>query len=256
MTNPDLRTVREDDRLLDRLGRGEPASGDDVDAMLSAWRRNLPVAGPPDPRLLAAIARKPAPKRRLTRTVGIAASFVLVGGGMTTAAAFAQPDSPLWPVTRFVYGDLADSRQALAGATHAVADARLAAEQGHYAEAARLLATADALADKVDPGAADSLREDIAGVRERMPAGTNVPAHDPKPTDGAGAEAPPPAPAPEDPEREPHRGHGGGGHADDPADPPHEDQPSDGPADEPEADEPESGPPPNEKPKHDKPGKP
>jgi hypothetical protein len=256
-TNPDLRTVREDDRLLDRLGRGEPVRGDDVEAMLAAWRRTLPAAGPPEPPLLAAVTRKPAPKRRLTRTsVGIAASFVLVGGGVTTAAAFAQPDSPLWPVTRFVYGDLADSRQALAGANHAVSDARTAIEQGRYADAARLLATADALADDVDSAEATQLREEISGMRDRLPAGTNVPANAPdgsKPSGSHGGQPPSADSEPTDgPEREPAPEPGagedpsGGG----PADEPNADQPDDPPDDQPEVDEP-----PNHKPEPPK-GKP
>jgi hypothetical protein len=265
MTNPDLRTVREDDRLLDRLGRGEPvrgpvrgssrgsARGDDVEAMLAAWRRSLPVARPADPRLLAAITRKPVPKRRLSRTsIGIAASFLLIGGGVTSAAAFAQPDSPLWPVTRFVYGDLADSRQALATATQVLAEARIAAEQGRYDEAARLLATAEALADKVDSGAADRLREEIAGLRDRLPAGTNIPAHAPdpsKPTKSVGVEPPLPSSA-DEPEGDPSAApEPGGGPADDQDDQedPTEDEPSRA-DDEPEDDEPEDAEPPTEKP--------
>ena len=57
MTDPDQRTIRKDDRLLDRLGRDLPTSkdGDDVELMLAAWRRSMPDAGPPDPGLVAAI---------------------------------------------------------------------------------------------------------------------------------------------------------------------------------------------------------
>jgi hypothetical protein len=243
VSNPDLRTIRKDDRLLDRLGRGEPvrgARGDDVEAMLAAWRHTLPTAGPPDPRLLAAITRKPVPKRRLTRTsVGIAASFVLIGGGVTSAAAFAQPDSPLWPVTRFVYGDLADSRQALATAAHVLSDARLAAEQGRYDEAAQLLATAEELAEKVDSAAADRLRKEIAGVRDRLPAGTNIPAHAPdssNPRNGGEGETPS-GPAPADEPRNEPSAEPGGGPAED------QDDPGDEPEDDPSRveDQPENG---------------
>ncbi len=174
MTDPDLRTLRDDDDLLDRLGHGEPADGDDVAAMLAGWRRSLPVAGRPDDELIAAVTRRTArPRRRLARaTLGVAASVALVGGGVTVAAAQAGPDSPLWPVTRLVYGDLAESRAALDDATRAVSDARTAAGQGRYPDALRLLATAAALADKVDePAAERRLRHDIAAVRGMLPAG-------------------------------------------------------------------------------------
>jgi hypothetical protein len=228
--------------------------------MLAAWRRSLPVAGPPDPRLLAAITRKPVPKRRLSRTsVGIAASFVLIGGGVTSAAAFAQPDSPLWPVTRFMYGDLADSRQALATATQVLADARLAAEEGRYDEAARLLATAEALADKVDSAAADRLRDEIAGLRDRLPAGTNIPAHAPdssKSTKSAGVEPPSLPSSADGPEGDPSAAPEPGGDSGD--DQGEEEQPEDEPSraeDEPEDDDTEGPGPPTEKPKPSK-GKP
>jgi hypothetical protein len=178
MTDPDLRTVRHDDLLLDRLGRGEPvaaADDGDVEAMLAAWRRSLPVAGPPEPELLAAVTNRTArPRRRLVRAaVSVAASFALVAGGLTFAAAYAGPDSPLWPVTRIVYGDAAASRAALDDATQAVAGARTAAGQGRYRDATRLLAAAATLADKVaEPAARRRLRDDIAAVRGMLPAGT------------------------------------------------------------------------------------
>jgi len=209
MTDPSLRTQRKDDRLLDRLGRGEPGdpAGDDVEAMLAGWRRSMPVAGPPDAHLLAAVtAAAPRPARRMVRaSLGAAASVLLVCGGVAVAAAYAEPDSPLWPVTRLVYGNVAESRLALDGANHAVSDARTAAGQGRYPEAARLLATADALADKVDePGAAQRLRGDIAAVRDLLPTSTTATGtpQPPRPTESLGVEPPPIAPGGPDGERE------------------------------------------------------
>lgn len=196
MTDPDLHTVRADDRLLDRLGRGAPADGDEVERMLAAWRRSLPAAGPTDALLLAAVT-EPArrPKRRMVRTsLGVAASVVLICGGVTVAAGYARPDSPLWPVTRLVYGSLADSRVALDAATRAVSDARAAAGDGRYADAARLLATATRLIDEVDePQAARRLRNEIAMVRHMLPAanGTATTSHVPTPTESLGVDAPP-----------------------------------------------------------------
>jgi hypothetical protein len=172
VTDPNLRTLRNDDRLLDRIGRGEQVNDGDVEAMLGAWRDTLPVAGPPGPRLVAAVtAPRPRPRRRVARTsLGVAASVALLAGGVMVGAAYVNPDSPLWPVTGFVYGDITDSQAPLDEANRDVADARTAVEHGRYAEAARLLGTADELAGRVDdPGAAKRLRDDIADVRAELP---------------------------------------------------------------------------------------
>lgn len=174
MTDPDLRTQLNDDRLLDRIGRGERLrTHDDVAAMLSAWRLELPAAGPPDPRLIDAVtgpSRRRARRRAARTSVSIAASVAVLSGGIMVAAAYANPDSPLWPVARIVYGDLAESRIALDNANQAVAEARTAVDQGRYADALRLLAAAGDLAEQVDdPVAADRLHEDIAKVRRTLP---------------------------------------------------------------------------------------
>ncbi|HEY0454120.1 hypothetical protein [Actinophytocola sp.] len=183
---PDFATLRDDDYLLDRLGRGEPAAGD-VERMLAGWRAGLPAAGPVDPRLLDAVTaaitapgpakrRRSAAKRRRPRRVArvslsAAAAVLVAGGTVTIAAAYAGPSSPLWPVTRVMYGDLAESRAARDDADRAVSDAKTEADQGHYPEAARLLAVADSLADKVnEPTDEHRLRTDIATVRELLPA--------------------------------------------------------------------------------------
>jgi hypothetical protein len=218
MTDPDPRTVRADDKLLDRLARGEPSRGDDVAAMLADWRAGLPATGPADPRLLdAAIAAvTPAVKRprRLARaSLSVAATVVLVGGGLTVAAAYAGPDSPLWPVTRLVYGNLAESRIATADAGRAVSDARSAANARRYPDAERLLATADELADQiVEVDEARRLRDAIAEVRGLLPAGTEGPAtpRAPDPTESLGVETPPLAPGEPAPGPETGRGHGKG----------------------------------------------
>jgi hypothetical protein len=196
VTDPDPRVVRRDDRLLDRVGRSVPADGDEAEAMLAAWRQTLPVPGPPGDALLAAVTAPPArPKRRVARaSLGIAASVALVTGGITVAAAYAGPSSPLWPVTRFVYSGAAESRLALDSAAQAVSDARNAARQHRFPEAARLLATADQLADKVtEPGPKHQLRSDIAGVRDLLPAAEKpaVAPHVPDPEESLGVDTPP-----------------------------------------------------------------
>ena len=200
MRDPDRRTQRHDDQLLDRLGRGEWIEPrDDVEAMLSAWRQDLPAAGPPDPVLLAAVtAPAVRPKRRMSRaSLGIAASVAVLSGGVMAGAAYAKPDSPLWPVTRFVYGNLAESRMALNEADHALAAARTAAAQGHPADAARLLTTASRLAAQVDePADAQRLRAAIAELRDELRTGTRTTAGPAgaKPTESLGVAPPPPGP--------------------------------------------------------------
>jgi hypothetical protein len=164
----------DDDELLDRLGRGEPVEGGDVERMLSTWRASMPIAGPTDDRLLsavtAAVTRPRRTNRRLSRTVATAtAAAVLVGGTVTVVAAQAGPDSPLWPVTELVFGGLAESRAAQAQADDTLQQARTAVDEGRVLEATRLLAQADELADKVDePGAADRIRAAIADLRAQL----------------------------------------------------------------------------------------
>lgn len=166
---------RDDDELLDRVGRGEPVYGGDVERMLSSWRASMPAAGPADERLLDAVSAAVARPRRAHRhrktkvTAGLVATALIVGGGVAAAAAQAGPGSPLWPVTELVFGGLAESRAALDSADDTLRAAKTAAEQGRIPEANRLLAEADELAEKVaEPAAADRLRDDIATVRERL----------------------------------------------------------------------------------------
>lgn len=179
---------RDDDELLDRLGRGEPVDGGEVERLLYHWRSSLPTASATDDRLLdavtTAIARPTTGHGRLRKvTAGAAVAALLAAGGVTAAASQAGPDSPLWPVTELVFGGVAESRAAVARADGALRDARTAADEGRIPEATRLLAHADQLADKVDePTAADRIRDDVAAIRERLglqaakaPPGTETP---------------------------------------------------------------------------------
>lgn len=163
---------RDDDELLDRLGRGEPVDGGEVERMLSDWRASMPTAGPTDDRLLDAVtaAVSRPPRRRLRKvTAGVAAAALLSGGALTAVAAQAGPDSPLWPVTEVVFGGLAESRAALENADLALRDARTAVGQGRIPDATRLLAQADELANKVtEPAAADRIRDDVATLRAQL----------------------------------------------------------------------------------------
>lgn len=197
--DPNLRTQRDDDRLLDQLGRGERVQPrDDVDAMLAAWRQELPTAGPPDPRLVAAVtAPQSRPKRKVTRaSLSIAASVALLSGGVMVGAAYANPDSPLWPVTRLVYGNLAESRMAVSEADQALADARSAVARGDFPEADRLLDTASRLAGQVDdPAEAHRLRAAIDALRDRLDDGPRDGTASAKPSGNTDPTTPPADPA-------------------------------------------------------------
>lgn len=231
MTN-DLNRIAEDDQLLDALGRGEtPAGADRVAALLGEWRAALPET--------VSVPARPT-RRRVRRSLVAAAVVLIAAGGVTAAAEHAEPDSPLWPVTRLLYSDLADSRAARQAADEAVTVAAEAIEGGRYGHATDLLDQADALVAQVDdPSTAEQLRSRIATVRAQIATATAEvtdgaaegtpevplpPPADPPPT---GAVSPPPVtpePAPGDRSgtgREHDPGHEpGGGPGNRPVDPP------------------------------------
>ncbi len=164
----DLTTLAEDDQLLDALGRGETPNRDDaVAALLGDWRAALPETCP--------VEEGPGrPRRRRGRLVVAAAvALVAAGGGVSAAAEHADPDSPLWPVTRLLYSDLADSRAAGHAADETVTVAVEATENGHYDQATELLDQATTLVAQVaEPEAAQQLRNRIATVRAQIAAAT------------------------------------------------------------------------------------
>jgi hypothetical protein len=208
----DLAVLATDDRLLDDLGHGGPApAGDPVAALLAAWRADLDESGsappadadptrpmpavslpdPAAPETGAAKTTEPIGRQR-SRTRWIVA---------VVAADGADPDSPLWPITRVVYPQRADT----AAAEHAIARARRAAEQGRYGDAQRLIAEAETLVGRVsDPAQARRLRAELDAVRALMPAATPTtprPGGTPGPAGSTGSGGPPAtapaAPAPE-----------------------------------------------------------
>jgi len=179
---PDVTVLARDDALLDALGRGEPAPADDaVAGLLAAWRSELdppterttvrtavPLAIPP----LHAPATERATRRWRPSRVLVAAAAALIGlaGGLTVAAGSAGPDSPLWPITRVVYPERAESRVAQAQAESAIDRARTAVEESRYADADRLLREATTLTGQIqDEGVVRRLLDEIAAVRSLLP---------------------------------------------------------------------------------------
>jgi hypothetical protein len=199
--------VTADDLLLDALGRGDLSADDDeVAAMLAAWRADLDAddsTEPQDAEPEVAVVAPVIPIRRVRRLarIAVAAAAVLVlGGGLTVAAASgAKPGSPLWPITRVVFPGQAD----VAAAQHAIDLARNAAVEGRLDDARRLVDQADSLIARVrSPQDAERLRAELDDVRRMLgdapanapgggsttttPAPGVTPAQNAPPTGGAG----------------------------------------------------------------------
>ncbi|WP_116046583.1 hypothetical protein [Amycolatopsis palatopharyngis] len=178
MDEVDEATMAADDLLLDRLSRGEQQADTDSGAvadLLAQWRRALPDGTEADVREpLSALPALPAPEVPPRRFGGHAARAVLAGatatvvafGGASLAAANAGSDSPLWPITRVLYPDRAESRTAADAVVQALGAARAALDQGRGAEADRLLDEASALLTEVrEPAVAQRLRTEVEQLR-------------------------------------------------------------------------------------------
>ncbi|GIJ43325.1 hypothetical protein Val02_02110 [Virgisporangium aliadipatigenens] len=195
-TDHSLDEIAAIDELLDAVSRGDDLPGSDtLAAALKEWRTDLDEDIPesaPIPEI------PPAPARTFWRrvAVGVAAASVLAGG-LSIAAHGAGPDSPLWPVTKAVYGETADLRLV----EHTIARARTAVDAGRYDEARRLLDDASEGVGKIrDRGTAQRLRSDIDEIRGRLPVPATPPAPAVSPSAPSGGTSPaPPAPSPSAP---------------------------------------------------------
>ncbi|GAA1819551.1 hypothetical protein HC028_10985 [Planosporangium flavigriseum] len=173
----DLGAVAADTLLLDALGRGAPALADDqVASLLAAWRADLDdglavtesdqAADPAVVRLVGAERRGDRTRRTGRRVLGAAAAVLVAGGGLLVGAEHATPGNPLWPITRVMYPERADS----VVAEHTLAQAREAAADGRQDDARRLLAEAATVIGHVsDEGTAQRLRAELATVRGMLP---------------------------------------------------------------------------------------
>jgi Anti-sigma-D factor RsdA to sigma factor binding region len=172
---PDLATVRADDLLLDALGHGDPApADDDLAAMLGAWRAELSDVTDESDVTEEEDDLAPVRRRRLRsgtyRLILAGAVVVAAAGGVgVAAAATGTPGSPLWPITQVVNPDRANVLQA----QDALDQARQAITAGRYADAGRLLDTAQGLISRVPAGKdAQRLRADLATLRAALPTST------------------------------------------------------------------------------------
>jgi hypothetical protein len=213
----DLAGFANDTLLLDTLGSGQAAPPADlVASMLAAWRADLaadlPAAGW-DPAGLGLVAATPNPQhpprggRRsrpvARRVVGVAASVLVAGTGIAVGAGHSTPDNPLWPITRVLYPERAES----AAAEHTLALAREAAVQGRPDEARDLLGQAEKLVARVgDQRRAQWLRGELMTVQRMLPAsapGTPTPATTTGPESGPTTTGPESGPTTTGPESGP-----------------------------------------------------
>ncbi|HEY2670660.1 MAG TPA: anti-sigma-D factor RsdA [Rugosimonospora sp.] len=205
----DLETVQADEALLDALGQGGSVPDDDeLAAMLGAWRANLDTeplpalsyealplvtddadagwAGGPDgqTQVIPMVdsgrsrrSRRSVPLRPRTVRLAVAAAVVIAtAGGVSVAAAGAQPSDPLWPVVKIVHPGVADMR----AAQDAIDKARDAVDDRRYDDARELIDKAAALVAKVhDPQQAQRLRDELDEVRGMLAAA--VPSTGPTP---------------------------------------------------------------------------
>jgi hypothetical protein len=225
----------DDDLLLDALAAGSAFDqSDELAGLLAAWRADLeadplpglrPAAFPvpvapvnggrvPFPRRLfrrtsatpaLPDGASPAGRRRMPRPLVVAAAAaVLVFGGLTVASASAQPGTPLWPLTRVIFGDTAKTRVAVSEAEKVLDQARAAMNAGDRLKAAQLVEAARVQIGQItDEGARQRLTDEADALWDQirqMPltAGTPLPGQSgapgtpaPTPTTGDGGILPP-----------------------------------------------------------------
>jgi hypothetical protein len=187
--------IARDDQLLDRLGRDEDTGTDDPLAhSFAEWRRDL-CAEPIRERRVAAFRSGGGRVGRSVAAGAIASAIALASvGGVAAAATQAGPGSALFPITRVVAADRAESRQAAQRARLALDEAAAAADADERDQAAAHLEAAEQVAGRVrrDDGAGE-LRDRAAELRRRLAAPAATPTASPSasPSASPGASATP-----------------------------------------------------------------
>jgi Anti-sigma-D factor RsdA to sigma factor binding region len=204
----DLVAVQADDELINALaaGMGVPSSGgrpyhsdDQVVALLSSWRADVvtdPIPELVDLETAVAAVKAGMPSARPTRSararhlvpVAAAAAFlVLVGGGVTIGSATAEPSSTLWPVSKVLFSERAESVEAAARASDKIESAKKALTEGKPEQASADLAQAQQDLSKVRP---QEGKDELVDVKEFLvakaaetPSGTKVDPATPLKTD-------------------------------------------------------------------------
>ncbi|MER7889882.1 anti-sigma-D factor RsdA [Micromonospora sp. NPDC094482] len=228
--------------LLHRWHSEVEAQARQLDAVGDRVPGPAPTAGPPPAQVPAegAGARRPVPtrpgragrppaarpvgapgRRRRVTAAGVALALVGVAGGLWLGAVRAEPGGLLWPVTRLVYADRAESLATEREIGRAIEQARRDLTDGRHAEAREHLERAAALLGTIGDGdAAARLRSELDDLRRHLPpvvpadptqpgprAVTDVPASSvPQPPTSTGQDTgaadPAPASTPAQPESE------------------------------------------------------
>ena len=177
----DLVALQADDELINALAAGltvAAAGGghqdDQMTAILAAWKAE--VDAEPMPALVdldtavttVQAARRPSGRsRHLVPVAAAAAGLVILLGGVSLGSYSAEPDDTLWPVTKVLYSERAESVEAAGRVEERIARAKRAIAEGQPALAEEELRAAAADLAVVRPE--DGL--DRAGRGAELPAG-------------------------------------------------------------------------------------
>ncbi|MEU6206770.1 anti-sigma-D factor RsdA, partial [Micromonospora musae] len=165
----DLATIARDDELLDALGRGEEVPvADPVATTLATWRTDLLDGRPPRQRRGGVPAPAPVGPTPAGRGASYLAATVIVVLTLMTGLAVggrrAEPGSPLWPVTRLWFPELAQVRIA----EEELGRARAAVEADHPDEARNHLGQARRRLAGVDTADAQRLLADLDALETAL----------------------------------------------------------------------------------------
>lgn len=128
-------------------------------------------ASAPEAELDAPDEDYPPRRQRGRRRAIVAASLIGLSsglGGVAAAAADAEPGSALWPITKAIFAETAEDKEAAAEARKALRNAREALADGRVSDAERYLDEAERKARATDAQTADELREEAGAVRSKI----------------------------------------------------------------------------------------
>jgi hypothetical protein len=186
-------TLERDDELLTALSQGvRPDPDDPIIELLADWHADISTPLP---------ATAPARTRRrfLRPFLVAAAAAVFALGGTAALAATAQPGSPLWPITKIIYPDRADSRTAAKAAQRLLDQAATAIAEHRYPDALAALTAARPQIDLVTDRDTRQRLEDrwvlLRAALISLSPGTPIAAPTPPGTAGNPGTAPSPAPS-------------------------------------------------------------
>ncbi|RJQ69578.1 hypothetical protein D5S17_30795 [Pseudonocardiaceae bacterium YIM PH 21723] len=184
----DIAAVRADDELLDAIGSGHASLrnamfSDELGALLLAWRRDVdaePIGQLIDVETAAATIAAARNRGRnrfrlLVPLASAAAVLAIAATGVGVAARDAGPGSSLFGVTKVLYSDKADSRQAAASVQKFLETAQMAKRQGKLADANKALQQANAQLSKVSEDEDKSKLKAQLEETDKQPTGPTTP---------------------------------------------------------------------------------